>query len=120
MKELVLTALLAAGVSSAGTYGVMRVQPVPTVVDTSAMTDQLRQMNATLTRTLERQEGWAQIHASYQQLMDRRAQAQAEYDNRALIVSRIIAKSITGTDPLPILQTAKAADVLPPDPRMPR
>lgn len=69
----------------------------------AAMLDQFTRANVLLERELQ---------AQYQAQGDALAIAAAREvnDGRMILIGRIIAKSITGTDPLPVLQRVKATD----------
>lgn len=101
MRDMILAALLSAGVSSGGTYAVMR-SHAPTQDDRVVL--QLQKMNVALDQIMATElRGQAMQMAAYQAL--------AENANRQLIVGRLIAQGITGKDPLPILQQAKAPEI---------
>jgi len=95
MREMIMAALLGAGVSSGGTYALMpHAQPADSG---QALVAQMERLN---TSVLQLQ---ATQLAAYK--------AQAEDTNRLLILGRLQVQAITGHDPLPILQHADAARV---------
>jgi hypothetical protein len=126
MRAAILSAALAGLVSSGGTYAVVHyrqpdmqseIQQARTDGDLSARLELAKREDnaALLSKILEVDSAILSGQQAVYQAQAATYKSQLEYFNRAMLVSRIIARSITGTDPLPILQAARAPDTGLPD-----
>jgi hypothetical protein len=100
MRETIIAALLAAGVASGGTY---------TIVQTKHATEPVVDINPQLRALSASIEQLAALEQQGQAMQAASLKAQTDVANRQLIVERVIARTITGADPLP-------ADALPDTP----
>lgn len=82
MFNMVLAALLAAGISGAGTYALMQRAPPSALYDMSA----IERLNARLDELVALQ------------------QKQLVVGDRQIMLGRLMVRATTGSDPLPILQ----------------
>jgi len=99
MREIILASMFSAGLSAGGTYTLMRSE-TPASDNGAVLMEMLQTQQAILASQNAINEAQTAIY-----------KAQREDANRSLLLGRIIARSVTGTDPLPVLQQAKAPDI---------
>lgn len=111
LKETLLTAAMAAAISTIGTYSTMRfgdwAKPDngPVLAELLNVERQTFDLQSKILASITQVQS-AQLQMYTNQLLN---------DNRQLILGRLLVRSITNTDPLPLLQAAKSSDMPLPD-----